>query len=125
MSRSKMDFAARGWLGCAMLAVGLLAGGCQERAPRSFVQPNVLKKADMEGTWYYLQTVTDAPPTSSIMFNGLSSELLKIKWDIQQDHIYARRAYEQILGSEDSAAKDPAGYAGQPLGSWKVEKHFD
>lgn len=52
-----------------------LAFGCaQENAPRSFVQPNVLKKSDLTGTWYYLQTVTDAPPTSGIMFIGQSSE---------------------------------------------------
>ena len=28
------------------------------------MQPNVIKKSDLDGTWYYLQTVTDAPPTS-------------------------------------------------------------
>src|SRR5262245_46788860 len=58
--------------GFATLAATLLASGCAERAPRSFVQPNVIKKSDLAGTWYYLQTVTDAPPTSASAFIGLS-----------------------------------------------------
>src|SRR5581483_3874924 len=94
MSNSKSIFAA--------LAITLAAAGCQERAPRSFVQPNVLKKADLVGSWYYIQTVTDAPPTSSFLFIGNSSELMKIKFDIEEGTLYARRAYEQIAGSEDA-----------------------
>src|SRR6476620_8372403 len=99
----------------ATLAATLLASGCAERAPRSFVQPNVIKKSDLNGTWYYIQTVTDAPPTSSFMFIGNSSELMKIKFDIEEEYLYARRAYEQIKGSEDAYTQDPAKYAGQPL----------
>src|SRR4051812_4034638 len=93
--------------GFATLAAMLLAGGCAERAPRSFVQPNVIKKSDLEGTWYYLQTVTDAPPTSASAFIGLSSEMMKVRFDVQEGTIYARRAYEQIQGSEDAYVQSP------------------
>jgi hypothetical protein len=119
MSRfTKFSFAA--------LALTLAATGCQERAPRSFVQPNVLKKADIaDGTWYYLQTVTDAPPTSSFLFVGNSSELMKIKFDIQEQTLFARRAYEQIQGSEDAYTQDPAKYAGQPVAAWPITSQFD
>ena len=86
--------------GFATLAATLLASGCTERAPRSFVQPNVIKKTDLAGTWYYVQTVTDAPPSSASAFIGLSSELMKIRFDVQEGMLFARRAYEQIAGSE-------------------------
>lgn len=108
----------------ALVSIALL--GCTaERAPRSFVQPNALRRADLEGTWYYVQTVLDAPTTSTASFIGLSTDLLKIKFDVQEDVLYARRAYEQIAGSEDSKARDPDGYLGQPLAAWKISKHFD
>ncbi len=110
----------------AALAIALFVGGCaDERPPRSFVQPNVIKKADLAGTWYYIQTVTDAPPTSSFMFIGNSSELMKIKFDIQEKTLYARRAYEQIVGSEDQYTQDPAKYFGQPVAAWAISSQFD
>src|SRR5260370_36262922 len=59
------------------------------------------------------------------MFIGSSSELMKIKFDIQEDHLYARRAYEQIQGSEDAYGQDPARDAGQPVAAWPIKKHFD
>jgi hypothetical protein len=108
----------------AALALG--GAGCtSERAPRSFVQPNALKKADLEGTWYYIQTVLDAPPTSATAFVGLSTDLLKIKFDVQEDTLYARRAYEQITGSEDTKSKSPTGYIGEPLAAWHISSQFD
>jgi hypothetical protein len=109
----------------AALTLSVFAVGCSERAPRSFVQPNVIRKSDMAGTWYYVQTVTDAPATSSFMFIGNSSELMKIKFDVQQDILYARRSYEQIVGTEDRYAQDPATYYGQPVAAWKIQKQFD
>ncbi|MDB4967757.1 MAG: MoxR-like ATPase [Myxococcales bacterium] len=109
----------------AWLALALAMGCAQENAPRSYVQPNVIKKADLQGTWYYLQTVTDAPPTSAIMFIGQSSELMKIRFDVQEGFLYARRAYEQVADSEDAYKQDPAKYAGQPLAAWPIKNQFD
>ena len=101
------------------------AVGCAERAPRSFVQPNVIKKSDLEGTWYYIQTVTDAPVTSDFMFIGNSSELMKIRFDVQEGTLFARRSYEQIEGTEDPYKQDPTKYLGQPLMAWPIKSQFD
>ena len=81
------------------LSTSMAAAGCtKERAPRSYVQPNALKKSDLAGTWYYVQTVLDAPPSATSAFVGLSTDLLKVKFDIQEDVLYARRAFaEQFL----------------------------
>jgi hypothetical protein len=117
MFRDKLSFAA--------LFVVVAAGCTTQQPPRSFVQPNVIKKSDIDGTWYYLQTVTDAPPTSSTAFIGQSSELMKIRFDVQENMLYARRSYERIQGSEDQYVQDPAKYEGVPLAAWKIEKQFD
>ncbi len=118
MSRIKFGYVA-------LTAMALVVGCADERPPRSFVQPNVLKKSDLTGTWYYIQTVTDAPPTNGSMFIGQSSSLMKVRFDVQEDYLYARRSYEQILGSEDQFAKDPEKYVGQPLAAWPIKKQFD
>ena len=113
-------------IGLAIGVVALVALSCtSQRPPRSFVQPNAIKKTDLQGTWYYNQTVTDAPPTSTFMFIGNSSELMKIKFDIQENYLFARRAYEQIQGSEDAYTQNPAEYEGQPLAAWRIESQFD
>src|SRR5207245_9854530 len=93
--RSILEEVAMKKLAWLALASAMAFGCAQENAPRSYVQPNVIKKADLQGTWYYLQTVTDAPPTSAIMFTGQSSELMKIRFDVQVNTLFARRAYEQ------------------------------
>ena len=109
----------------AWLVLALTVGCAQENAPRSFVQPNVIRKSDLQGTWYYLQTVTDSPPSNAIMFVGQSSELMKVRFDVQEKYIYARRAYEQIAGSEDAYKQDPSKYAGQPVAAWPISGQFD
>src|SRR5579871_3734205 len=109
----------------ALAALVLLAGCADERPPRSFVQPNIIKKTDLQGTWHYIQTVSDAPPTNGSMFIGQSSSLMKIRFDIQEDYLYARRSYEEIVGSEDQFAKNPEAYVGQPLAAWPIKSHFD
>src|SRR5262245_49427659 len=115
------------WLAIISLSLAAAAAtSCtDERPPRSFVQPNALRKADFDGTWYYLQTVLDAPPTSASAFIGESSDLMKIKFDIQEGTLYARRAFEHIIGSEDNKTIEGAGYLGQPLAAWKITSHFD
>ncbi|MCS6913412.1 MAG: hypothetical protein RMK29_02360 [Myxococcales bacterium] len=107
------------------LSVSLLGSCAEERPVRSFVQPNLLKKSDLAGEWYYVQTVLDAPPSNGVMFNGLSSELIRGRFDIQQDFLYFRRSYEQIGGSEDMRRQDGNGFYGQPLAAWRITRHFD
>src|SRR5579883_320680 len=106
----------------AMLAVASCAS---EAPPRSYVQPNIIKKSDLTGTWYYIQTAIDAPPTSGTMFMGNSSELLKIRFDIQEDFLYARRSYEWIVGSSDAATAQGPDYKGDILAAWKISSQFD
>lgn len=110
----------------SLLGLVLLFAACaDERPPRSFVQPNAIKVADLDGTFHYIQTVTEAPPTNGAMFIGQSSSLMKIRFDVQEEYLYARRAFEQVRGSEDAHVQDPANYKGMPLAVWKITSHFD
>lgn len=123
--RTLWKFARAAVVAALALAVPLTMASCaSERPPRSFVQPNVIKKADLDGTFYYVQTVTDAPPSNGAMFIGLATDLMKIRFDVQENYLYATRAFEQIEGSEDAAEADRLGYKGQPLAAWRIS-HFD
>ena len=115
------------------LAAALLAVGCAtEQPPRSYVQPNIIKKTDLTGTdpsslatWHYVQTIIDAPPTNGTAFMGLASSLMKVRFLITEDYLYATRAFEHIENSEDGWWRDPAHYTGAPLAAWKITSHFD
>ena len=50
---------------------------------------------------------------------------MKIKFDVEEKYLYARRSYEQIQGSEDAYRQDPAKYAGQPVAAWPITSQFD
>ena len=50
----------------------LVAAGCaqEQRAALVRAAERDQEEPTWTGTWYYIQTVTDAPPTSSVMFIG-------------------------------------------------------
>jgi hypothetical protein len=50
---------------------------------------------------------------------------MKIKFDVQQNTLFARRSYEQIVGSEDQFAQNQATYFGQPVAAWPISSQFD
>ncbi|MCD6497334.1 MAG: hypothetical protein J7M25_03415 [Deltaproteobacteria bacterium] len=108
----------------AILAAFLVAGCAKDRPPRSYVQPNILAKADLEGKWYYVPTVIDINLGSSVTFVGETGmDVPIIKWDIQENVLYARLAYDRIANT-DSRTADPS-YKGDVLGAWKIQKQFD
>ncbi len=124
----------------AMVAVG--AAGCaQEVGDIDRTQPNRLAKKDLEGVWYFKQTVTDAPAQLDYIFTGYSSQgLEKVRWDIREDFLIAYRAYEYQPGTDDVAGDikdgvttvksdqggfDPSGYKEQPVAAFRIQSHFD
>lgn len=116
----------------ALLVVFAVAAACGEPVqPRSTVQQDALAKRDLEGTWYFRQTVTGVPFAAGFTFPGEQgeNEMEKIVWDIQEDSLIARRAYEFVRGSEKGSPAYEAGadrrYQGAPVAAFKVVKHFD
>ena len=118
-----------------VLAAILLPACADEQPPRNTVQHGVIAKADLLGadgkaTWYYLQTVVDAPYATGFTFAGEQSLMEKIRWDIQEKVIYARRAYEWVAGTDAASSSpeqgtDPKKIVGAPIAAFTVEKHFD
>ncbi len=104
-------------------ALLILTLGCaKERPPRSFVQPNVLAKSDFTGLWYYVPTVVDVGYGSSVTFIGETSmDIAIIKWDIQEDTLFARLAYDRIIGAEQGSHQN---WEGEIIGAWPIS-HFD
>ncbi|MCB9555329.1 MAG: zinc-dependent metalloprotease [Deltaproteobacteria bacterium] len=105
----------------------LFAASCGiERDPINQVQPNYVKKANLSGEWYYQRTVVDVPSSNGFTFVGGSdfSGLAKIRWDIQEDYLYARRTTELIKGADDKS-NDVTGYKGEVIAAFAISKHFD
>lgn len=122
------------WLPLVLSA--LLLPACAEEQPaRNTIQHGVIAKEDLLGTdgkatWYYLQTVVDVPYATGFTFTGEQSyRLEKVRFDVQEKVLYARRAYEWVVGADGSSSpeqgSDPKKAIGAPIAAFAVEKHFD
>ena len=113
----------------ATFAALLLLGGCaQQIEDIDRTQPNRLSKADLDGVWYYMETVTEVPPTSAANFEGETSPLEKIVWRIEEDYLLAYRAYPLNPGADDVDGGfdyDAADYAEAPVAAYPIQSHFD
>jgi hypothetical protein len=108
----------------ALLAAVWMIGCAKERPPRSYVQPNILAKADLEGEWYYVPTVVDINLGHSVTFVGEAGWSVNIvKWDVQENVLYARLAYDRI-DHTTSYYNDP-NFKGEVIGAWAIQKQFD
>jgi len=113
------------------LALALVAAtGCAESiGDVDRTQPNYLRKSDLDGEWYYLQTVVDVPPTSIFTFIGETSRTEKLRWSIQEDYLVGYRSYPLIPGADAPATRGPdlygEGYTENPVVAFEVDSHFD
>ena len=115
---------SKAYLGTALLLGAAVVAGCaSERTVRNTVQPNIVRKADLVGQWYYLPTVVDVPYGNSATFIGDSGEVEKIVWDVEEGVLYARRAIEQINNTDKAPGQ--TNFVGQPIGAWRIESQFD
>lgn len=118
----------------ALTAMGSLAlNGCaQDVGLIDRVQPGALPKALFSGDWYLQRTVIDAPYTAGFTFIGEADALQRIRWQIQEDHLVAYRAYDFVAGTDRAhsrsgkpGATGSAGESGQPVAIYAITRHFD
>lgn len=110
---------------CLPLFLALLAG-CDAQPPVNRVQPNVTRKDDLrDGEWYFLSTVVDTPYSTDFTFVGEQGTLERIRWEIQEEYLVARRAYESIAGADPEGVNGSTDTAGAPVAMYRIEKHFD
>lgn len=107
------------------LASAISVPGCFEpRPPINQVQPNVIEKAVFADEWYYQQTVIDSPYSAGFTFVGEQGSLERIRWEIQENYLIARRAYEFIAGSEPTGITGSA-EDGAVVAAYRISSHFD
>ncbi|MGC8926941.1 MAG: hypothetical protein ACP5QK_03365, partial [Myxococcota bacterium] len=85
----------------AVLIINFLFSCAEQRPERSYVQQYPIKKSWLDGYWYYKVTVVDHPYDAKWTFIGEEGfQLEKIRWVIDENYLYAYRAYETIMNTE-------------------------
>lgn len=112
--------------GLLALMLAVFAGCAQDIGDVDRTQPNALEKTDFDGEWYYQRTVVDVPASDGFTFVGAAdfNGLSIIKWDIQENFLYARRQTELIEKGDDKAEKGED-YRGQVIAAYRINSHFD
>lgn len=109
-----------------LLAFALLGGCVESQPPVNQVQPNVTRKADItDAEWYMQSTVVDTPYTTDFTFVGESGELERIVWEIQEEFLVARRAYENVAGADPQGINGTTDQQGAVVASYRIDSHFD
>ncbi len=113
----------------------LILGGCaQEVGDIDRTQPNKVSKSLFQGEWYIRHTMADVPPSTGFTVAGFISDMDRIKWEIQEDFLIARRAIENVdgvqEGRQDEFNQNPDGsiehdFEGSIVGAWRIQSHFD
>ncbi len=116
-----------------VLAVLVLAGCAQQRAPINRVQPNALDKSFFVGPklnddsdnpeFYSRGFVIDGSAHQSDISVGLYTGTDRIKWQITKDYLIARKSYQIVIG-QDTKTKDGK-VDGTIVAKYKILSHFD
>ena len=124
------------------LAATLAVVGCNEAGPDiDRVQTSLVDKNVFEGEWYYGQTVIHVDGDEAATLGtyegeqpwgdrgidgsdyGLSPSMPRIRWVIDEDYLFAYRAYELQDGGNNDG--DDPNFRGQPLAVFPITRHVD
>ena len=89
-----------------ILSASLLLAACgEEQAPVNRVEAYALPKTLFQGEWYYNKTVVDTPASRSIAWENMQGNfpngLARIRWDIQENYLYARIVLRADRGRQE------------------------
>lgn len=125
----------------ALIAMTAFVASCNDPGDDvSQVQTNLVSKEIFEGDWWYSQTAIDVDGDEALaslygvfegamdnadlgVDKGQSLHMARVRWVIDEDYLYAYRAYELIRGGNDDAEDDD--YLGEPLAAYAIEAHVD
>ncbi len=121
----------------SLLGALVLASCAEERPPINRVQPYALKKSDFVGKdlkdpkdnpeFWTQATLIDVGYGAAQfgLFNStFTQNLSRIRWQITEDYLFARLAYERVADSDGKGA-GKAVNDGQIVAAFRIEKHFD
>ena len=122
-----MTFRMRGAAPWAVLGLTLSVGCSLYVGDIDRTQPDKVSKAYFQDgkPWYFRQTIVDIPATSSITFIGEQGRTEKVVWAIDENYLFAYRAYEWLKGGEEFSARPGVPYRGTPIAAFAIQGHFD
>lgn len=94
-------------------------------------QPNKLKKTVLLGEggdrpeYYFRQTVIDVPSTTTFTFIGEQGTTERVIFDIQEDFLFAYRAYPWLDNADGYVRPGTGPFQGSPVAAYRIESHFD
>jgi hypothetical protein len=112
------------------VAIAVLGAGCAGPGDIDRTQPDKIDKSifvNPDGsarTFYYRKTTTGVPPTSAYAYEGTQGQMLKVRFDIQEQYLLGYRAYDYAPGSEGPFT---GGQNNQdaPFLMFAISSHFD
>ncbi|MDB4930173.1 MAG: hypothetical protein JWM10_2657 [Myxococcaceae bacterium] len=121
----------------ALLLGGLAVGNAdcaQERDPIDRTRPARVNKTFFVGEnlqdardnpeFYMNNFVVDAPASQSLLPVGTYDDVDRIRWEIQEDVLLARKGYEYVTGSDGRGVRGPT-ETGIIVAAYRIESHFD
>ncbi|MEZ4468375.1 MAG: hypothetical protein R3F43_29060 [bacterium] len=108
-----------------LLAVGLLAACTDPVKDIDRTQGNLIRKADLEGEWYMLETIAGVPPTSWFTFIGETSKMERVKFVVQESLLVAYRSYPLVPGADSPSAGEAFDGTDNPVAAWPIVAHVD
>jgi hypothetical protein len=112
----------------------LFSSGCaEERPPINKVQANALAKSFFvanpgnpsdDPEFYWRNFVVDGSEAQELIGIGSWSAVDRIKWEISEDTLFARRSYSQNPGG-DNKGSGPGFPSGTIVASYPITSHFD
>src|SRR5438045_1416747 len=99
-------FRARAALRALAVVIAVLGAGCAGPGDIDRTQPDKIDKSifiNPDGsarTFYYRKTTTGVPPTSAYAYEGTQGQMLKVRFDIEEQYLLGYRAYEHAHGSD-------------------------
>jgi hypothetical protein len=88
-------------------------------------QPYRINKSIFDGEWYHQKTSFDIPYTAGFTFTGETSELERVKWQIEESYLIAYRSYELVENTKASNLLPDVTFKGAPIAAYAIESHFD
>ncbi len=120
-----------GWL-----AVSGASSGCaSQRDPINRVQSNAVRKTDLVGEnyrdpstapeWYMRNTIIGVQRTNPYFSDGLQDIVRRVRYEIQEDYLIVRDAYEYIAGSDGHGGPTGKTNNGAVVAMYPIQSHFD
>ena len=103
----------------------LLAGCAQDVGDVDRTQPNRLRKSLFDGEWYHQKTTYDVPYTAGFTFTGETSELERVKWQIEEGFLIAYRSYDLVENTQRATQLADVDFKGAPIAAYAISSHFD